>query len=264
MKRFLSLTSVYVVTIMILWQATSCSGINLFSVDDDKQLGAQVDDEIKSSPSDYPLLDESDFPEAYAYLRDMRDEILDTGSVAHTDDFVWEVNIIRDDSVLNAFATPGGYIYVYTGLIKYLEEEDHLAGVLGHEIAHAAERHSTEALSETYGVDLLLSAALGDDLSIVQDIATGLSSLAFSRDNESDADAHSVEYLANTRYACDGTAGFFEKLLADGDSSNPPEFLSTHPNPDNRIEAIHNKASDLGCSTTLSGRNYNAFKAMLP
>ncbi|HSA60182.1 MAG TPA: M48 family metalloprotease [bacterium] len=264
MKRSLALFAGALMGLTLLWGASSCSGINLFSVQDDKDLGAQVDDEIKSSPSDYPLLDESDYPAAYAYLRDIRDEILDSGEVAHRDDFVWEVNIIHDDSVLNAFATPGGYLYFYTGLIKYLDSEDHFAGVMGHEITHAAERHSTEALTEVYGVDLLLSAALGDDLGIVQDIASGLSALAFSRDNEADADAHSVEYLAKTRYACDGAAGFFEKLIAEGDAGSPPEFLSTHPNPDNRVEAIHDKAANLGCDTTPSGRDYQAFKDMLP
>jgi len=264
MKRFLTLFVGALMGLTFLWTASSCSGINLFSVEDDKDLGAQVDDEIESSPSEYPILDESDYPDAYAYLRDIRDEILDSGEVNHLDDFIWEIHIIHDDEVLNAFATPGGYLYFYTGLIKYLDSEDHLAGVMGHEIAHAAERHSTEALTEIYGVDLLLSAALGNDLAIVQDIATGLSSLAFSRDNESEADEKSVIYLANTRYACDGTAGFFQKLIDEGSAGGGPEFLSTHPNPDNRVEAIESKAAALGCSTTPSGRDYDAFKAMLP
>jgi predicted Zn-dependent protease len=264
MKRFLGLALTGLIGVSLLWGATSCSGINLFSVQDDKDLGAQVDDEIESSPSDYPILDESDYPDAYAYLRDIRDDILDSGEVNHLDDFVWEIHIIDDDEVLNAFATPGGYLYFYTGLIKYLDVEDHLAGVMGHEIAHAAERHSTEALTEVYGIDLLLSAALGNDLAIVQDIATGLSALAFSRENESEADEKSVRYLANSRYACDGTAGFFQKLIDEGSGGGGPEFLSTHPNPDNRVEAIEAKAAELGCDTTPSGRDYQAFKDMLP
>lgn len=264
LKRRLVLPLLWLVATAFLWNATSCSGLNLFSVQDDKDLGAQVDDEIESSPSEYPILDESDYPEAYAYLRGIRDDILDSGDVNHLDDFAWEVHIIDDDSVLNAFATPGGYLYFYTGLIKYLDIEDHLAGVMGHEIAHAAERHSTEALTEVYGIDLLLGAALGDDLAIVQDIATGLGSLAFSRSNESEADEKSVLYLANSRYACNGTAGFFQKLIDEGSGGGGPEFLSTHPNPDNRVEAINAKAEELGCDTTPSGRNYDAFKAMLP
>lgn len=242
----------------------SCEGFNLFSVSDDKQLGGQVSQEIADDPGQYPLLSERAYPDAYAYLQDIRDEILESGEVEHADDFDWEVRLIQDDSVLNAFAVPGGYLYFYTGLIKYLDTEDALAGVMGHEMAHAARRHSTESLTEQYGLSLLLEAALGDRLDIVQNIAAGLATLAFSRDNESEADEFSVIYLAHTRYQCNGAALFFEKLLAEGQGGGPPEFLSTHPNPDNRVEAINNKAADEGCSTTPSGRDYDAFKEMLP
>lgn len=243
---------------------TSCSGVNLFSLDDDKQLGAQVNEQIQSDPADYPLLNEADYPDAYAHLRSIRDQILASGQVAHAADFDWPIFIIHDDSVLNAFCIPAGYIYVYTGLIKYLDTEDALAGVMGHEMAHAAQRHVTESLTEQYGIDLLLQAALGNNLEIVQQISGNLSGLAFSRAHESDADAHSVIYLAQTHYECDGVGLFFEKLINNGDASHPPEFLSTHPNPDHRLDDINSKVSQLGCSTTPSGIDYNAFKAMLP
>lgn len=242
----------------------SCEGFNLFSVSDDKQLGDQVSQEIADDPGQYPLLSERAYPDAYAYLQDIRDEILESGEVEHADDFDWEVRLIEDDSVLNAFAVPGGYLYFYTGLIKYLDTEDALAGVMGHEMAHAARRHSTESLTEQYGLSLLLEAALGDRLDIVQNIAAGLATLAFSRDNESEADEFSVLYLAQTRYQCNGAALFFEKLLSEGQGGGAPEFLSTHPNPDNRVQAINSKAADEGCSTEPSGRDYEAFKEMLP
>jgi predicted Zn-dependent protease len=242
----------------------SCGGINLFSIEDDIALGTQVDQEIESRPDEYPVLDEADFPDAYAYLREIRDEILNTGEVAHADDFGWKVHLIEDDEVLNAFATPGGFLYFYTGLIKYLDTEDAFAGVMAHEIAHGARRHTTESLTEQFGLALLLEAALGGNLEIVQEIAAGLATLSFSREHESEADEFSVIYLAVTRYQCNGAALFFEKLLAEGDASSPPEFLSTHPSPENRVEAINAKAEALGCDTTPSGRDYDAFKAMLP
>lgn len=245
------------------WMA-SCAGLNLFSVSDDKDLGRQVDEEIEANPSDFPILAEAGASNAYAYLREIRDEILNSGQVEHADDFVWEVHIIQDDNVLNAFATPGGYLYFYTGLIKYLDTEDAFAGVMGHEIAHAARRHSTEALTERYGIALLLEAAFGNNLQIVQDIAAGLATLSFSRDNESEADQYSVIYLAETRYQCNGAALFFEKLIDEGQAGGTPEFLSTHPNPDNRVDAINSEATQRGCSTTPSGRNYQSFKDMLP
>ena len=68
----------------------------------------------------------------------MRDDLLATGQVDHADDFEWELYIIDDAETLNAFAAPGGYIWIYTGILKYLSEDDYFAGVLGHELAHAA------------------------------------------------------------------------------------------------------------------------------
>jgi len=98
-------------------------GINIFTVQDDIELGQQLHDEIMGDPASYPLLSEAQYPEAYQHMRRVRDSILLTGKVAYDDVFVWDVNIIRNDTVLNAFCTPGGYIYFYSGIIKFLDNE---------------------------------------------------------------------------------------------------------------------------------------------
>ena len=123
--------------------------------------------------------------------------------------------IIHDDSTLNAFCTPGGYIYVFTGLIHYLDSEDQLAGVMGHEIAHADRRHSTDQMTKQYGISLLLSAIGGDESAIAQ-VASGLLLLKYGRGAESEADEFSVRYLCPTEYNAAGGAGFFEKIEAAG------------------------------------------------
>lgn len=241
---------------------------NVFSVDDDIKLGKQLRDEIAKDPQTYPVLSERDYPEAYRYLKAMRDQILNTGVIQYREQFAWELFIIRDDSTLNAFVTPGGYIYVYTGLIKYLDNEDQLAGVMGHEIAHADRRHSTRNLTKQYGFSTVLSLLLGgnpSELSQILGAVTGqLGALKFSRTSESEADAYSVEYLARTKYQCDGAAGFFQKILDQGNSQAPPQFLSTHPSSANRVRDIQAKAQSLGCDTSLGGSNYEAFKRSLP
>ena len=107
-------------------------------------------------------MDPVQYQNAYNYLQGITDEILNSGNVTYRDEFVWKIHIIEDDEVLNAFATPGGYIYVYTGLIKFLENEDDLAGVMGHEIAHSDQRHSVKQLQKMYGVQILLSVVLGE------------------------------------------------------------------------------------------------------
>ncbi|MGH1339199.1 MAG: M48 family metalloprotease [Aureispira sp.] len=223
--------------------------VNVFTVQQDKDLGAQLAQEIASNPTEYPLLDEAQYPLVYTYMRAMRDEILNSPEVKFKDEFTWELKIIQDDNTLNAFAAPGGYIYIYTGLIKYLDKVDHLAGVLAHEIAHADQRHSTSQMTKQYGLEMLVAIASRNATAAqLGQVASGLTQLGFSRADETDADAHSVDYLESSKYACNGAAGFFEKLIAQGQSGGTPAFLSTHPNPDNRVDKINEGADDAGCS----------------
>ncbi len=226
-------------------------GVNLFTIEDDMQLGADLHQQILADPATYPILDEDQYAEAYDHLYTIRDEILATGEVDYADTFTWDAYIIDDDEVLNAFAAPGGYIYVYTGLIRYLDYEDHFAGVMGHEIAHAANRHSTQQLTKIYGITTLVTAVLGEDPGLLAEVAEALVSMSFSREDEAEADDYSVYYLCETLWAANGAAGFFEKLEADG-SVDIPEFLSTHPSSESRIEDINALAEELGCDTDLA------------
>lgn len=240
----------------------------LLSLNEEMQLGDEVKAEIEADPQTYPLLDPEDYSYAYQYLEDMKDDILSSDAITYKNDLYWELHIIQDDDVLNAFATPGGYIYVYTGLIKYLESADDLAGVLGHEIAHADRRHSAKQIQKQYGLSIITSIILGEDPSQLKEIVAGvtgqLAVLSFSRKAEAEADDYSVEYLSDTKYQCNGAASFFEKML-DENQTSTPEFLSTHPSPENRVEDINQKADEVGCSTTPSGSaSYDDFKASLP
>ncbi|MDQ3392836.1 MAG: M48 family metalloprotease [Bacteroidota bacterium] len=239
------------------------------TIEEDKKIGLQVADEIEANPDDYPLLDEAAHPFAYTYLRNMAKEVLNSGHVKYKDEFVWQIKIIHDDSVLNAFAAPGGYLYFYTGLIKYLDKADDLAGVMGHEIAHADKRHSLKQIERQMGLNALISLALGNDPGQIQEIAASLAGnltlLQFSRDAETEADMASVEYLAETPYQCNGAFSFFQKLIDGKQAGSTPTFLSTHPNPENRIQEINNKAQEMGCSIVpLNPPSYQDFKNSLP
>ncbi len=228
----------------------NCSKINVFSLDQDRQLGAQVNQEILSNPAEYPVLPERGNEEVYRYIRGITTKILNSGKVEHKNDFAWEVRIIKDDKTLNAFCTPGGYIYVYTGLIKYLDSEEQLAGVMGHEIAHADQRHSTKAMTKQYGFSALVAIATGGQGAGAQlgQVAAGLAGLKFGRDAETEADTYSVVYLCPTGYEADGAADFFIKLEQGDQGGRPPAFLSTHPNPGNRVQNIQQQAKERGCS----------------
>jgi predicted Zn-dependent protease len=233
------------VLVLILSSCSSGTNLNLFSIKEDKEFGKKVSDQIESEGK-YKFLDSVKHAEVYGYVYKIRNEILNSGNVKHKDDFEWRIRIIEDDSTLNAFCTPGGYIYVFTGILKFLDSEDQLAGVMGHEIAHADLRHSTRQMTEMFGIQLLLELIAGDSQS-VKEITSGLIGLTFSRSHEKEADANSVKYLCPTKYNAAGGAGFFEKLIQKEDSNNPPVFLSTHPDPGNRVEKFKRAKEENGC-----------------
>lgn len=238
---------------------------NLFSLEQDAQFGAQLSAQIDQNPSKYPVLSESEYPEAYQHIRRIVRTIMNSGEVEHRDQFAWQVKIIQDDATLNAFCAPGGYIYVYTGLIKYLDDESQLAGVMAHEIAHADLRHSTRQMTLRHGQKMLTEMLAGGSQDQLAQMALGLSSLGYSREHETEADLASVRYLCGTEYDSRGTAGFFEKLEAGGSGSRQPEFLSTHPAPANRVREIHEEHAEMGCALGKTfDERYASLKASLP
>jgi predicted Zn-dependent protease len=232
---------------------------NIFSIQQDIALGQQLVGYLESDTSDMDVLEPSAYPEAYSHINRITNKILNSGEVFYKDKFEWRVRIIRDDETLNAFCAPGGYIYVYTGIIKYLDDEYSLAGVMGHEIAHADRRHSTTSMTRQYGISILL-AAIGGSESALGQIAGGLLLLKYSRTHETEADEKSVDYLCPTTYKADGAAQFFRKI----GTSSVPEFLSTHPSPENRVENIEERAESKNCKGMDTDGEYAKFKASLP
>ncbi len=271
MQRIKTITCLVLVTVLSF--TLGCNkkdgggGINIFSIQDDITLGQQTKQHIAENPVEYPILSETQFKSAYDYIYGIRNEILNSGKVTYKDEFPWEIKIINRDDVINAFCTPGGYIYVYTGLIKFLDDKSSLSGVIGHEIAHADKRHSTKQLTQRYGIQTLLDVVLGENQGLITQIASELTTLKFSRSDETQADEYSVIYLCPTKFHANGAANFFRKIEAQG-SNNTPAFLSTHPNPENRIANIDSKASTLGCTHNITPEEndteYATFKASLP
>lgn len=243
----------------------------VFGPEQDVALGRMSEQSIAADPEQFPILSRDEYPEAYAHLERVVGGIIGSPDIQYRDIFAYDdMKIIHRDDVLNAFCTPGGFIYVYTGLIQYLDAEDHLAGVLGHEIAHAERRHSSTRLQKEFGINallnfLLLTTPVGVTDVIHAEILRQLSTLSYSRGQEAEADDYSVRYLASSNYACDGTAGFFRKLLAEGQDVNIPEFLSDHPDSAARVRDVQAAAQKLGCSIDLAdGSNWEAFQASLP
>ena len=175
----------------------------------------------------------------------------------------WDVAVFEDDSP-NAFALPGGNIGVHTGLLDVAVNQDQLAAVIGHEIGHVLANHanaraSTQALTET---GLGLAGSLAGEPTTQQRAmlgALGLGAqvgvlLPFSRGQESEADQIGLELMAQAGFDPRQSVDLWQNMKRAGGGS-PPEFLSTHPNPDNRIENLQSMMPDALAVAERSGRS---------
>lgn len=233
----------------VLMSCVACSvvaircGINAFSVDEDSRIGMQMDSEIRTHPDQYPILQNE---QVTGYIQGIVNQVTQAPQIKYRGKFPYKVTVINDDKTINAFATPGGYIYVYTGLLRFIDNEATLAGVLGHEIAHSEERHGTEHMTNQLGVEVALSLALGNNPSKLAEVAGNAAALLVllrnSRDDETEADTRSFAYLQSTPYWPGAIKGFFERMIekSGGRSQGAlEEWASTHPLDQTRIDHIN-------------------------
>lgn len=150
--------------------------------------------------------------------------------------YTYHWHVARDPSI-NAFAMPGGYIVVHTGLIAAAASPEELAGVIAHEVQHVERRHSLQQMARGLGVSAALALVFGD-LGTLGGIAGQLSELKFSRDHEREADRHGLEALLAAGINPEGMVAMFRKLEEAAAGMNPPAMLSSHPATTERIEAI--------------------------
>jgi predicted Zn-dependent protease len=219
--------------------------INGFSLEDDKKMGKQLYDEVINS-GQYKVMDRNEYKDLYAYVEGIKMKILNSGQLEHRKAFEWKLTLINDDETINAFCAPGGYIFVYTGILKYLEDESQLAGVLAHEIGHADRRHGSRQLTKSVGIEMILGFLL--DNQNATEITAGLLNLSYSRRYEREADECSVKYLCGMDYNAAGGAGFFRKIVKENGSSGSTDLLSTHPNPEERIANFNELKAEYKCS----------------
>lgn len=153
----------------------------------------------------------------------------------------FKVAVIVDDELVNAFAAPGGYTYVSTGLILNAATCAEIAGVMGHELAHVTERHGVKSIEGAYGVQIISQWFLGDGSlasDAAQTIYAFLANTQFSQDHEAEADAVGLRIAHDAGYNPYGLVDFFTKLLALEGGASVPEFLSSHPATQSRISDV--------------------------
>lgn len=212
-------------------------GFNLFSKQQDIQLGKEAAAQVEK---EFEIIHN---PELQRYVDGIGARLTRSRRAS---DFPYSFKIVSEDSI-NAFALPGGPMFIHTGLIKAVENEAQLAGVMAHEISHVALRHGTNQASKANLIQLpaLLGSQLagGGLLGGLAKMGIGLGAnsvlLNFSRTAESQADTNGALILHDAGYNPIEMARFFEKLAAEtGNRSKVAQFFSSHPDPGNRMKAI--------------------------
>lgn len=215
--------------------------LNLVSLDEEWRLGQQIEQELARQVK---LVDDS---AALAYVSTMGRRIVQQTELGNR---TWKFHVVADPSI-NAFNTPGGHVYVNTGLILAADNAAELAGVMAHEIAHGVARHGTERISQAYGLQIGAGLLLGQNPSAVKQIATQIAAgglvAKFSRDDEREADRLGVRYMHGAGYDPQGMATMFEELLAQRtrQPSSVERFFSTHPLSEERIQNVRTEAAQL-------------------
>ena len=163
-------------------------------------------------------------------------------SIASKSPYRFSFHVLADPQTINAFALPGGPIFITEGLLRRLKSEAELAGVLGHEIGHVIARHSSEHLAKAQLTQGLIGAATvgTGDYSTAQigQVVGSLINMRYGRDDELESDALGIRIMAEAGYDPRAMLRVMETLAQASSGSRQPEFFSTHPHPENRQERI--------------------------
>lgn len=206
-------------------------------------MGREADPQVIASYGLYPDTD------IQTYVRGIGERL---ASLTTKPDLPWTFRVV-DDPIVNAFALPGGFVYVTRGIMVYFESEAELASVLGHEIGHVTARHSAEQMTQQQIAQVGLAAGTillpkYADLAGVAGAGLSLMFLKFSRDDEREADDLGLRYMTRGGYDAAEMPGVFAMLQSVSDASGGgglPNWLSTHPDPTDRQERIERRLDSL-------------------
>jgi predicted Zn-dependent protease len=163
-------------------------------------------------------------------------------SIADDTDWEFEFYVLDDPETINAFALPGGPVFITTGLLSQLDEEDEVAGVLAHEIVHVLARHGAERMAQselTNGLVGAVGVASGNANAAQTAAVIGqLVNMSYGRDDELQSDGIGVCLMIDAGYDPEGMIEVMQVLAEASGGAQQPEFFSTHPNPENRVAEI--------------------------
>ncbi|MDI7185407.1 M48 family metalloprotease [Leptospira santarosai] len=254
MKRFFS--KIVFLSVFFLFSACDAVVDSAVPIELDLQIGKSFLENARDGKEGMHILKDSALEK---YVKSVADRILKSDRIRYKKEFPYRISILDDDDTINAVCTPGGYIFVYTGLLKLIRDEATLAAIIAHEIAHAEKRHSVKQIISSLGIYFTiyigLTIFLGSDaanlINLGSRIGGEILTLANSRSAEAEADSMSFEYLKSTKYYPGALESFFvliEKKEKEkgGTDKRIIKLLSTHPLNDERIVENAKRLKSIG------------------
>jgi len=269
MRKFYGITQpIIYLTLMVLVSSglIGCGGrlseINIFSDDEEIQLSKQFAEGIEKDIKIYQD------PVVTAYVVELGQRL---ALHSRRNTIAYHIKVV-DTEVVNAFALPGGYLYVNLGLIRAAENESELAGVMGHEIGHIVGKHGAKQLTKQLGFAAVAQLVLGKAPNQLEKIVGGIVAtgtlMKYSRDAEREADGYAVQETYDAGIDPHGMATFFEKLLQlqKTQPSQIEQIFSTHPPTDERIANVRSQITSLPPKPNLvkDSQRFHDIKKRLP
>lgn len=243
------------IALIVCMMVMSCAmvrDLNMVSADQELELGAQFAQQIEQEVTLYTDT------EVVGYIDDLGQRLVLHSRRA---DIPYSFKVVDDPETVNAFALPGGYVYVYSGLILRAENESELAGVIAHEIGHVVARHGAKLMTKKLGLAAIVQLVAGENPDLWRKLAAdfvgvggSVGILKYSRDHEHESDICAVEETYAAGIDPDGTATFFEKLLEmeQREPTRVEQWFSTHPLTRDRIAAVRKKIAALPAKTGMA------------
>lgn len=231
---------------------TTGRDFNLISTEEEVALGKKFAGEVEQEEK---VLDNADIQ---AYVRAIANRL--APAAPRHQELHYQVKVIDAPDTVNAFALPGGYLYVYTGLMKMCENEAELASVIAHEIGHVAAYHHGEMISRQVGFQMVAGMLLGQEPGAAAQVlatlvGTGYNA-AYSREQERQADGLGMEIMARAGYSPDGMVAFMHKLLEEDQRTGqrPLPIFSSHPPTAERLQRLQSQAARYPLELRRNGR----------
>ncbi len=260
LRAILRLTT-FLLLCLLFWQCEKpdqAASIDLdsFSNEDQVAIGRTMQEQLLNMPNVFPILSKEQHKCAYDRIEILFNTLLNTSVVQKRRDFDWDVHLIDNDDIQNAFILPGGHLFVYSGLVKYLQTESELVAVLGNEIAYADKEFILTALIEAHGNVTMSNLSTGRKVPNLVEILTTLPNIEYDEQSVFDADAVSISLICPFQYDATSLKRFIEKA----DQSQIAWIRSKKGDMNERVQHIETLSARCGTDEATFEERYMSFK----